>query len=58
MLPEPKLSWEIASWIASCCSSVYFSLEEFAFASLEEIEREIPAEWTHVRGMLKKIAGL
>lgn len=29
MLPEPKLSWEIASWIASCCSSVYFSRGEF-----------------------------
>ncbi|WP_098748457.1 SMI1/KNR4 family protein [Paenibacillus sp. EZ-K15] len=39
-------------------SNIKVRLEEFAFASLEEIEREIPADWTHVRGMLKKIAGL
>ncbi|MBT2762491.1 hypothetical protein [Paenibacillus sp. ISL-20] len=36
-------------------SNIKVRLEEFAFASLEEIEREIPADWTHVRGMLKKI---
>lgn len=39
-------------------SNIKVRLEEFAFASLEEIEREIPADWTHVRGLLKKIAGL
>ncbi|MGG4103664.1 HEAT repeat domain-containing protein [Paenibacillus lautus] len=39
-------------------SYIKVRLEEFAFASLEEVEREIPTECTHVRGMLKKIVGL
>jgi hypothetical protein len=36
-------------------SNIKARLEEFALTSLEHINKEIPADWTHVRGMLKKI---
>ncbi|MGG3307234.1 hypothetical protein ABER23_07395 [Paenibacillus lautus] len=36
-------------------SNIKTRLEEFALTSLEQINKEIPADWTHVRGMLKKI---
>lgn len=29
LLPEPKLDWEIASWISACIYSVYFDMEDF-----------------------------
>lgn len=29
LLPEPKLEWEIACWIASCIYSVYFDMAAF-----------------------------
>ncbi|ROL67785.1 hypothetical protein BLX41_21025 [Pseudomonas protegens] len=32
LLPEPKLEWEIASWIAACMYSAYFDMATFAKA--------------------------
>lgn len=32
MLPEPKLGWEIASWIAACIYSAYFDMTSFTKA--------------------------
>lgn len=29
LLPEPKLEWEIASWIAACINSAYFDMGIF-----------------------------
>lgn len=29
LLPEPKLEWEIASWIAACIYSAYFDMAAF-----------------------------
>ena len=29
LLPEPKLEWEIASWIAACIYSAYFDMAVF-----------------------------
>lgn len=32
LLPEPKLDWEIASWIAACIYSAYFDIAAFTKA--------------------------
>jgi tetratricopeptide (TPR) repeat protein len=32
LLPEPKLDWEIASWISKCIYSAYFDLSDFITA--------------------------
>lgn len=29
LLPEPKLEWEISSWIAACINSAYFDMNVF-----------------------------
>lgn len=34
LLPEPKLEWEIASWIAACIYKVYFDMAAFSKAKV------------------------
>lgn len=32
MLPEPKMEWEIASWIASCHANAHIDLKQYGLA--------------------------